>query len=65
MPPAPPVLHVLAVYVGSLCLTPVTFTSSAQLAGHWEGTLARDGLPLKSALTSAHRGRNLRARSRP
>ncbi len=43
MPTARSVLRVLAVYVGSLCLTPVTFASSAQLAGHWEGTMARDG----------------------
>lgn len=33
--------------VGSLCLLPVTFGSSAQLAGHWEGTMVRDGVSLE------------------
>jgi hypothetical protein len=36
------VLRVISVLVGSLCLLPVTFASSAQLAGRWEGTMARE-----------------------
>ena len=47
MPTARYVLRVFAVYVGSLCLMPGTFASSAQLAGHWEGTMARDGALLE------------------
>ena len=47
MPTARSVLRVLAVYVGSLCLLPVTFGSPAQLAGHWEGTMVREGASLQ------------------
>ena len=41
------VLRVISVLVGSLCLFPVAFGSSAQLAGHWEGTMVRDGASLE------------------
>lgn len=41
------VLRVLAVCIGSLCLLPVTFGSPAQLAGHWEGTMVREGASLQ------------------
>ena len=41
------VLRVISVLVGSLCLFPVAFASSAQLAGHWEGTMVRDGASLE------------------
>ena len=41
------VLRVISVLVGSLCLFPVAFGSSAQLAGHWEGTMVRDGVSLE------------------
>ena len=47
MPTARSVLRVLAVYVGSLCLLPLTFGSSAQLAGHWEGSMVREGASLQ------------------
>ena len=41
------VLRVISVLIGSLCLFPVAFGSSAQLAGHWEGTMVRDGASLE------------------
>lgn len=47
MPTALSVLRVLAAYVGSLCLLPVTFGSSVQLAGHWAGAMVRDGVSLE------------------
>src|ERR1022692_4508986 len=43
IPTALSMLRFISVLVGSLCLVPVTFGSSAQLAGHWEGTMVRDG----------------------
>jgi pimeloyl-ACP methyl ester carboxylesterase len=36
-------LRFISVLVGGLCLVPVTIGSSAQFAGHWEGTMVRDG----------------------
>jgi pimeloyl-ACP methyl ester carboxylesterase len=47
MPTARSVLRFLVVNAGSLCLLPVTFGSPAQLAGHWEGTMVRDGASLQ------------------
>src|SRR5580692_365309 len=47
IPTALSVLRVISVLVGSLCLFPVAFGSSAQLAGHWEGAMVRDGASLE------------------
>jgi pimeloyl-ACP methyl ester carboxylesterase len=47
MPTALSVLRVISVLVGSLCLFPVAFGFSAQLDGHWEGTMVRDGVSLE------------------
>lgn len=47
IPTALSVLRIISVLAGSLCLFPVAFGSSAQLAGHWEGTMVRDGVSLE------------------
>jgi uncharacterized protein len=47
IPTALSVVRVIAVLVGSLCLVPVAFSASAKLAGHWEGTMVRDGVSLE------------------
>jgi pimeloyl-ACP methyl ester carboxylesterase len=46
-PAAFSVLRVICVLVASLCLVPGVFGSSAQIAGHWEGTMFRDGASLQ------------------
>jgi hypothetical protein len=47
VPTALSVLRVISIVVGSLCLVPVAFGSSAQLAGHWEGTMIRQDARLE------------------
>src|SRR5690349_6304130 len=47
IPTALSVLRVISMLVGSLCLVPVTLALSSQLAGHWEGTMVRDGASLQ------------------
>jgi len=47
IPTALSVVRVVCVLVGSLCFVPVALGSSAQLAGHWEGTMVRDGARLE------------------
>jgi uncharacterized protein len=47
IPTALSVVRVISAFVVSLCLFPVAFGSSAQLAGHWEGTMVRDGASLE------------------
>jgi uncharacterized protein len=47
MPTALSVLRVLSICAGGLYLMPVTLASSVQVAGHWEGTMVRDGASLE------------------
>jgi pimeloyl-ACP methyl ester carboxylesterase len=54
------VLRVISLLVGSLCLFPVAFGSSAQLAGHWEGTMVRDGASLEVSFDFSTSGSQLK-----
>src|SRR5580693_5615067 len=47
MPTALSVLRVLSICAGGLYLMPVTLASSVTVAGHWEGTMVRDGASLE------------------
>jgi hypothetical protein len=60
IPTALSVLRVISVLVGSLCLFPVAFGSSAQLAGHWKGTMLRDGVPLEVSFDFSGAGSRLK-----
>lgn len=39
--------RVLLIFTASLCLQPMILGSQVQLAGHWEGTMVRDGASLE------------------
>ena len=47
MPTVRPVLRVLAMCMGSLCLLSLTFGSRSPIAGHWEVTMIREGASLQ------------------
>ena len=47
MPTALSVLRVLSICAGGLYLIPVTLASSVTVAGHWEGTMVREGASLE------------------
>lgn len=43
-----------------MCLFPVAFGSSAQLAGHWEGTMVCDGVSLEASSDFSTSGAELK-----
>jgi hypothetical protein len=47
MPFASTALRVVAVLLASISSSSITFGSESHFVGHWEGTLVREGIPLK------------------